>query len=183
MRFGLGRGSAEGRDLEAFFVEGWHFGLGLDPFWDLMGEVGRRRSRTEPFAPTRCYPMRCQSRPAPPPWSRTPQVRTPGIEERANTWIINARGGVERGNRTLTKPVLRSRFRWRFLISPYFANMSVTSSSSASSWTFVTITTHPSTADKRGCSEPRVAGLGGEAYIVQPWSQTWIRHGQTSDLL
>lgn len=45
---------------------------------------------------------------------------------------------------TLTYPVRRSRFRCKFLMSPYSANRSVRSSSDASSWIFVAMTIHPS---------------------------------------
>ena len=48
---------------------------------------------------------------------------------------------------TLTKPVLLSRLRCMFLISPKSANLSLTSSSRASSLIFVTNKIHPSTAN------------------------------------
>ena len=49
---------------------------------------------------------------------------------------------------TFKKPVLLSRFKCIFFISPYSPNLSTMSSSPASSWTLVMNNIHPSTATK-----------------------------------
>ena len=54
-------------------------------------------------------------------------------------------------------PVRRSRFTWMFLMSPYSENLSMMSSSCASSWIPLTNTIHPSMAERE-----RARGRGRE---------------------
>jgi len=66
-------------------------------------------------------------------------------EEKEKGEGLKGRGGGTKGQ-TLTKPVWRSKFRCKLLISPKSANLSRMWSSVASSWSPVTKMIHPSTA-------------------------------------
>ena len=88
--------------------------------------------------------------------------------------------GDRKDRRTLTYPVLRSRFMCRFLISPYSANLSIRSSSVASSCTPVTSTIQPSTAgnnSRQGISSGLRSDKESGAHIAQPsfLSPGWTR--------